>query len=554
MPKFISDDDMAKLSPDPSPKKLISDEDMHAMELAESRPGFFDKLKSVPGNVYNAGKTLVTETPSDLKKTYENPGEAADVAARGLSKGASWLDIPDELKLQGEKVIARNLPKALGGMSDEEYQGTYERGDDPALVQANRNREAQLDSKYPALNLASQATGFVAGNNPLSMVAKVGTQSTSRGLNEGLNLKDALVEGGEDAALQAGLTYGPKAVMKGVPKAINAVTGKLDSAAENLAENATGATAVQASKFRPGAGRELLDRGIVGFFDDPENIAQKAGAAKDAAAESINSVLKELDQKGVTASLPNVIDALQQKVTTLSKVPGNEALISKLQGDIDNLSSRAGSDLGPPTAAKSEIPVSMGEEAKRNYANNVNYASPVADQKAAFHTAGAFRNEVERSALAADPAASKAFQTAKDTYGLLAPIEEAANRRSIQLGQNPIGGLHDVAAAGVGGLPGLVAKRALFPRISSSLAVGADKLSKTIKNPPPARWAQAGMDKITNLLKTNPVKLGKFAQPLMNASERGGNALGVAHYLLQSTSPEYQKLMEENDDDSGQRP
>jgi hypothetical protein len=45
------------------------------------------------------------------------------------------------------------------------------------------------------------------------------------------------------------------------------VPGNLQDSAENLAENATGATRVQAEKFRPGSGRELLDIKIVSFGD-----------------------------------------------------------------------------------------------------------------------------------------------------------------------------------------------------------------------------------------------------------------------------------------------
>lgn len=313
--------------------------------------------------------------------------------------------------------------------------------------------------------------------------------------------------------------------VKGAGELVSKFGGKTGEIAERLAENATGATGVQASKFRPGAGRELLDRGIVKFGDDPAKIAERAGAAKDAAGEAIQKALEELDAKGVTASMDNVVSALESKVADLKSVPGNDSTIRSIENEIENL-------VG---GARSDIPISTAEMAKRNYQDKVNYFSSKADQKAPIYAADAFKNEVEGAATKASPEIASTFKSAKDTYGLLAPIEEASQKRASQLNQNQIGGFNDMAAGVIGGssgggpgvAAGITAKRALVPRIASSAAVVTDNVSK--------------------LLQTAPQKLGKFAKPLQDAAARGGNALGVTHYLLQSMDPEYQKLMEDND-------
>lgn len=529
MPNFISDEDMAKIDAAQSKPGFVSDDDMAALEAFHQRPGFIDKIKSIPSSLVQTGKTILN-IPQEASRVIDNPGQAADVAARGAAGAASWLDIPEGLKLEGEKAIARNLPESLGGISDQSYQDLYGNRDDQDLINQNMVSENKSRAKFPAVDLASRGVGFAAGNNPLSMIAKTGTQSVSRALNQGDSLPSALAEGGQDALIQTGLTYGPQAITK-VPSALESASSGLGSAAEKLAENATGATGLQASKFRDGAGRELLDRGIVSFGDNPANIAKKAGAATEAAGTAIETALKDLDKKGVTASLPNVISSLQSKVEELKAVPGNDAVIAKIQSEIDNLTNRVGFDQGPAPIQKTDIPVSQGEAAKRNYADSVNYFSPQADQKGAFHSAGAFRSEVERAAEAADPQIAKTFKTAKDTYGLLAPVEEAAGRRANQLQQHPTGGLGDMLAYGVGKAPGVIAKKALFPRTSSSLAVTSDWLSKKLDG-----GAQT---------------LGKYAAPLQSAASRGGNALGVTHYLLQSIDPDYQKLMQ--DDQDGQK-
>ncbi len=532
MPKFISDEDMASMESSQPKKNFVSDEDMQALEAYHARPGFLDKIKSIPSSIVQTGKTL-WNLPEDAAKPDQYPGQAASVAARGLVSGASFLDIPEGLKLEGEKVIAKNLPQALGGMSDEEYQGVYGRGDDQSLINQNIIQESKDRARFPSIDLGSRLAGFGLGQNPASMILKTGTQSASRALNQGDSLPTALKEGAEDSLIQGGMTYGPQAIAR-IPQALNSASGKLASSAESLAENATGATGLQKAKFRPGTGRELLDRGIVEFGDNPAAIAEKAGAAQSAAGDAIQSALEQLDQQGVTASIPNVVNVLQGKISELQKVPGNETIIARIKGDIGDLSQRAGLNQGPPSLEKAEIPLSTGEAAKRNYADSVNYASPVADQKAAYHTAGAFRSEVERAAEAADPQIAQTFKSAKDTYGLLAPVEEAAGKRANQLDQHPMGGLGDMVAAGVGGAPGVVAKKALFPRISSSMAVSADWLSKKLQT---------------------PEALGKYAKPLADAAARGGNALGVTHYLLQSIDPEYQKLMEkQGDNESHEQP
>ncbi len=511
MPSFISDDDMAKLDASQPKPSVISDQDMAALEAYHQRPGFIDKIKSIPGSIIQAGKTLIN-APDEFHKGA-NPLEAADVAARGLASGASWLTIPEGVKLEGEKAIARNLPQALGGISDEDYQNLYGNRSNEDLENQNAISEARSRAKFPAVDLASRAAGFSAGLNPAAMIAKTGTQSVSNALNQGDSIPRALLEGGEDSLIQGGLTYGPQAITK-IPDAMNYASNKLGSLSEKLAENATGATGLQASKFRPGAGRELLDRGIVSFGDSPANIAEKSGAANAAAKATIDDALKSLDDRGVTVSVDNIVDEINKRIDKMKSDPAQSSVVRQLRNEIDNITE----------TSSSEVPISAAEKTKRGYQDKVNWVTPDSNPSNAA-VSNVYKNAVENTAEAADPQIADKFKTAKDTYGLLAPIEEAASRRASTLAQHPTGGLGDMVAAGVGGAPGVIAKKALFPRTSSALAVTGDWLSKKL--------AGGGQT------------LGKYAQPLQAAAARGGNALGVTHYLLQSIDPEYQKMMQE---------
>lgn len=301
---------------------------------------------------------------------------------------------------------------------------------------------------------------------------------------------------------------------------------KLGIGAEKLAENATGATGAQLSKFREGAGRELLDRGLVRFGDDPAKIAERAGEAQKAASDAINGALNDLDARGVEANVDNIVNEIGKKISELRGDPSQSNVVRQLEREVENIIE----------TSPSRIPVSAAEATKRGYQNKVNWLSPESNPGNAA-VSSVYKNEVENVAKAADPKIAETFKSAKDTYGLLAPIEEAASKRANQLAQHPFGGFNDMASGVIGGASGgapgvamgVAAKRALLPRAASAAAVTTDKVSK--------------------LLQSAPERLGKFAKPLQDAMSRGGNSLGVTHFLLQSIDPEYQQLMQEDEDD-----
>lgn len=60
-----------------------------------------------------------------------------------------------------------------------------------------------------------------------------------------------------------------------------------------------------------------------------------------------------------------------------------------------------------------------------------------------------------------------------------------------------------------------------------------------------AKMAAAGLEKLPDILRSAPEMLGKYARPLVSAMERGGSSLGATHYVLQSTDPEYRKMLDE---------
>lgn len=400
------------------------------------------------------------------------------------------------------------------------------------------------EAANPATFMSGQVAGalapalLTAGGSTAATIGNLAAQGAAQGLGASeADLTQGDVGGAARDAAIGGAIGGAagvagKALSKiPVKKAFDAVSGRLNDAAKNLAVKATGATGRQAENFAPGAGRELLDRGIVRFGQTPEDVAIRAAKASEEAGQAIESSLKSLEARGVTGSVDNVIQELEQKVQDLSKVPGNEKIIRQLQSEIDTLYERGVSDL----------PISTAEEAKRAFQGQTNYASPEAEKKASAQVASAFKDEVERSALKADPSLAGKFTEAKKTYGLLQPIKEAAERRAFQLNQSPFGGFGDFAAGaagsvgGPGGISASVAgRRLLAPRLASSGAVMTDYLSKIVSQ--------------------SPQMLGKFAKPLQQAAARGGNSLAATHFVLQQTNPEYREMMLTSPDDEDTLP
>jgi len=326
------------------------------------------------------------------------------------------------------------------------------------------------------------------------------------------NLKDIAKTGAETASGEMGILALAKGAAS-IPK-IPSVSNWLKEGAGKLAENATGATGLQASKFKPGAGKELLNRGLVKFGDTAENIAIRTQQAMDDSVQAIDSSLQKLDDAGVKISNDHLVNAIEARIGELKRDPSQAPVAKKLKKIVEDIRATGAND----------FLISEAEQTKRGYnkmAGNWMKPNTGAAGKEAYLT---YMKAVEDAAQAADPATAQLFKESKQTYGLLAPIEEAASRRAAVLNQSPFGGLGDMAAAGVGGavgggapgaFGGVLAKNLISPRIASSSAVAADKMSKIvgsipglqeliIKNP---AVAQTIINRLSPLEKTDTVPI-----------------------------------------------
>jgi hypothetical protein len=353
--------------------------------------------------------------------------------------------------------------------------------------------------------------------------------------------------------------------------------GKLRNVAEGLAERATGATRNQAEQFAEGAGRELLDRGVVRFGSTPGGIAERAGGVRRGAEEGIDAALTGLDAKGATLSRDQLLAGLYSRLAEFKADPSKAGVARKLEKIIDDVSK-----------TEQRVPLAEAEQVKRGYQRQSNYTKPLTTEanKAA---ANVYREGVEDIATHADPSLAEQFKEGKKTYGLIAPIEEAAERRATQLNQHPMFGLNDVAAVTAGAAAsgaqdpesalkgaalGFLGRRVVGPRIASSAAVSSDVAGKILERTAKARPLSRVLGDPTAVKAGYTAAMGaerssqgpnrdwkaaaerlrgttagaRFLPRLEQAAQQNGGDASVAHYIMMQQYPEYRSLVEDDEE------
>lgn len=389
-----------------------------------------------------------------------------ETVPRGLSKSESE-ELAELEKEFGPKPEPESLPKRLVRSSLD------------ALPVAGALAGGAV-STPGTLGLGTVAGGAVgyAGGKKLSQLGKhylLGDPLEAKGL----------IESSKDAAkdLRDGAFFEMGGQIIGKAPGLIARMGKgVKNFAEKTAVNATGATGKQASEFADDAGRQLLDRKMVRFGDSQEKIAKRVAEGVKKAEKEIDSALKTLDEKGVKVDENAILDVIKAKIKDLSKDPSKADVVSLLNKELENVKA-AGEVRGSTMLSPSEA-----EAIKRGYNRKAgNWMDPEKGMagKEMYHN---YRDVVEATAEAEAPATGMLFKDAKESYGLLRPIQEAAERRAATTNQSPAGGFLDVttalggAAAGgpVAAIAAPIARRFIAPRMSSSTAVAADKIADAL--------------------------------------------------------------------------
>lgn len=524
------------------------------------------------------------------------PISLADASDRAIANGGT-LGLSDELgglqqaamdKIHG--LFGDSVTDVNKKLAEQGFKGDIGPTNSHDLYRSAQQENEQLDNAAAAQHPGVYNTlNVVSSIVPSMLIPGASASLGARALgNAGLgaiqgfgNSKGNLENGNVLGDIGIGAGLGSAASVLG-DKVVPYVTDKAKSAvgsiaeglapmfknpAKKLAENATGATGMQVfNKFDENAGEHLLDNGLIRFGDNASNIAKRVGAAKQESGRAIGEAIKQLDEQGAKVDVQSILDTLGQKEKEYRSVGATQNVaddIKRVMNDIKNSQGKGKIDIpgefvdvpdsltGGLTkqqlpgrkidAPLEDINLRQSELEKQGFGKKVKDWTKPESQPANKEAYDAFMNASEDAARNTNPELLDIFKQDKKNFGILAPIEEAASKRAATLNQSPWGGLLDTAAfgaggaalgglssgddsgAGLGALAGVIGRKTLAPRITSSVAVG--------------------MDKIGNLIKSSPQAFGKFANVLQNAAQRGSQALGATHFLLQQQNPEYQQLM-----------
>lgn len=479
--------------------KFISDADMAKLEESKKFISDDEMLQ------------LEQSKPSDLES-----------GLRGAAQGAT-LNFADEL-VGGAQGL---YDVTLGDKSLSQLPEAYTQRRDESRVAFEAAQRAN-----PEAYLTGEIGGAIGSSllvpNPatiggrLAMAAGTGALAGAGGAKEDIaseTLKGAALGG-------AGGAFG-EALGAGLKKGAEYLAPKASKAAEFLAERSFGPTGKELSGLKEGTGRYLLDKGVVSFGDTAEKIAEKARSGMDIQGDVMNDVLRELESKGITVSQDNIVSTLQNRITAMADDPSMTAISKKLQGIVEDIAGTGQSNISPIKA----------EEIKRGFNKMAgNWMNPEVGQ-AGKEAYGAYKTAVESAAESVNSELASKFTEAKKAYGMLAPVEAAASRRANVTSTSPTGGLLDINAAelgqavagGAGMFAAPAARKILAPRATSAAAVTLDKVGK--------------------IMSTPPEKLGKFANILGRAAERGRSSVAITDYLLQQQNPEYRQLRQQLDEE-----
>lgn len=499
----------------------------------------------------------LSELPTEHVEVVATPPESPkeeipmlDSAGRGALQYGT-LGYSDE----GKGLAGAIWEKVKG--NPEEFMKLYTAARDEDRAKNRAAAEANPVSYHGAGVAASLLPGLLTGGSATGLALAGGLNAL--GSSDADLTKGEVLPAAGSTLLGAGLGAAAGKVAQAIPSASKTVSNylsrKFGGAAENFAERATGATGRQLEKLKPGTGRYLLDKKIVGFGSHPDTIAKRAAAGMKAAGNQIDEALSTIS---TPLQKSRVVAQIENRIAELKGDPSQAGVVRKLSKILEDIQS--------PDVAD-ELSAAAAEKIKRGYQAQSNYMKPLST-RANKEAASVYQKEVEALAKEASPETLAKFLQAKKDYGILEPVEDLASFRANQLQQHPVGGLNDMAAGGLGMLKNgdpatavatAIGRRTLSPRINAAAAKTLDQASKAaeifsnaVPKTPNVVSATAGnltsnlgARAVESLVDERPEALGKYAPILKAAKDRGHNALSTTEYLLQQSDPEYQKLMKD---------
>lgn len=430
MPKFISDEEMAKLESQ-QPKKIISDKEMERLVLTSSKP---------------------------------NPSRSIEGALRGFGKGATFGFLDE---IEGGIGALTNAAKYLTGNKKEKDLLSAIKSGYTSERDTSRAYDKQLEQDAPIASTVGSIAAtapMMFASAPLNLVKSAGALGAATGLgNAEGDLKDQLLNTALGGAIGAGTAYG-------VQSGVTGLRNILDRAKTNAALRSLGATSSDVSKLQyprevanAAFEKGLIRPGTVGGLSEKAQALQKAAGQTLGNARAASSVQIPADDiiasfnKNIPVKLPGV------------KTPAN-AQMAKVLKDVAVLGKQ--NPQGIPLKTVADLASEYGSQSRNAFGNPKAHKETLDMARKALST-------IEDLNLT-----DRAAKIAKRDYGNLKIINKFLNNASGKGLTDMTGAVYGTAAGMATGNPltailGLPAARRQLNAILAQMAKGGAKaLSK----------------------------------------------------------------------------
>lgn len=511
------------------------------------------------------GQEPIAAAPEQPQSTAEQLDKFSTGMYRGAQRvaGIPFMGAADNLAAGAEKGFAKVLPEFMGGMSSEDYQSVYGDRSNAELARTYMEQKERAKKESPAGFLTGEiltggamtgGLGFVPGAVAGGTLAAADAYGTTEG-----DILDKAKNAAEAGIYSTGLSVAGGKAIDAAGDMIQNVPGALKNLANTQAFRSLGIQKKDAKRLLQDSNKfdrvaqRLYDEDVIGFGSSYESIRDKLADRLTKHGLDIESAVKEADDiisknpdlakyqfdvdEFVNQARSRVVDPMKTNANFMTQAPKVESVISGYdvlhKGQKLPLEKawnyRQQMDQGIDWDALGNAPV-----VKKGVADVRNIMEePIAGGVEGALAAGGSPNVNQ-------------YLSAKKAYGELAtaaPVIE--NKVAGQLANRTVS--PSDYAMGLGGVlqqsvknPGSSnvedgLKATLFAmghkmvreRGSSAIGVTANKLSKltSILNSPAAS------------------QLGEYAAPLMNAMQRGSNALSATHFTLMQNDPKYREMM-----------
>lgn len=481
------------------------------------------------------------------------------------SKGPSILE---SAARQGAKGVSLGFSDEAAGVGSALAEAVH--GDGPLLDRIKRGyvsgREDERKNfiEDEATNPITSLVSNIAGG-ALPAIATGGSGVAIMGGLQGLGSSNADLTKGDvfNAAKDTATGAITAKALDTLFKIAPSIGKKFGAGADELAEKATGATGKFAEKnFKPGTGKYLRENKIVRPFDSPAKVAERAQGGLDEAGKLIDKAVMSMDESGEVITKEGIINKLKATINEMRSDPSKAPTIRQLESKIDDIRTAPGTIVDDLEHGGEVMLPSSAENIKRGYYDDITNFTDPEKQRALKSAASAYKTSVDETAEKTSPEVAKMFAKGKSDWGMLAPVEQAATGRASQLSQSPIGGLLDTTAAVAGevakggaGIPAAIVRRAIAPRVSSTvmgvMEIGEKAFNAAGNLPPVIKNILSRLPITTSEQKKPenqniPIKrMGKFSSALESAQQRGPQALAATNYVLGQSSPEYREMLKQ---------